>query len=1047
MTTALTFGGWLKRRRMGLGLTQKELAHQVGYAAVTLRKVEADELRPSWQMAQKLAEALELAPDEQAQFVRFARDEAQWDDIALPAGVKPPMHPAQPPEATPTLNSSQDQAGMTIISRQILPLQFPSTFSDEAATRGEFARPRPKHNLPALTTPLIGREPELAELAYLLADPAVRLVTILAAGGMGKTHLAIAAALQQVGHFSHGVCWVPLAPLTDAKELVLAIAAALGLQLQGERTPEQQVGDYLHAKRLLLVLDNFEHLLAGAPLAGALLAAAPQLSILATSRQRLKLSSETVLLLEGLPFPADQPADQSAHLLDYPAVALFLLHARRVRAHYEPDERDVAGIVDICRLVDGMPLGILLAAAWSGVISPPQIAAEIGSDLGFLQTDMPDVPARQRNLRVVFLHTWSRLSAAERDAFMRLSVFRGGATPEAAQRVTGATVAILAGLIDKALLWRLPSGRYAVHELLRQFAAEQLAAADTAQAGAQQEAQRQHSRCYLNLLGEQEQPLQGQEQRAALDAVRADFENISVAWRWAVQHEVALVAPAIHSLFLYCEIRGSYRDGLMLFKVAAVELASDAAANAAEQTTVQPLWGKVLVRLGYCTFMLGDCEGGEQHMRAGLQLVSEDRERARALLYLAHAAGERGDTSRTRVLSLASLEISRKGNDTAGIADALHRLTFAQSDYADNCRLCSESLALWRKLGRQDRVATLLNDLAMNSWFGGDYAQAEACWRESVPLCDELDMRNEKAWALDSIGLAVFYQGDIESADRCFQDALAIFTELGRQVSMGMCVAEVALVLAATDRAERAVALARQAVAVTRHKDSQQMLAYSLNCLGAVLIAAGAPVEARSTLREALQCAWQGGYTGFVMIAFCYFAELLTRERRDAAPRDELEGISLAVALLNCVRTDAATWQVFKDKAATLLAEIAGALPPATPTAAMRSGESRTVAELVGMVLGEEPTVASARPTSALASRPEDPARRRQVAATLVEPLSARELEILRLLAQGYTNQQIADRLHVVVGTVKAHNHHIFGKLGVTNRVQALARARELALI
>ena len=379
MTAAFTFGEWLKRRRMSLGLTQKELARQVGYAPVTLRKVEADELRPSAQMARKLAAALALPGENQEQFVRFARDEVHWDDLSLPGlTLSAPLPPVQPPN---------------------LPPQQPEP---------PLARRRISQNLPALTTALVGRDEELAELAQLLADPATRLVTILSAGGMGKTSLAIAAAGQQIEQFADGVCWVPLAPLTEAKDLVLAIASGLGLQLQGERTPEQQVGDYLREKQLLLVLDNFEHLLEGTPLVGSLLAAAPQLAILVTSRQRLNLSSETVIFLDGLRFPGTEAADP----LSYPAVELFLLHARRLHPRFQPGEGDVAGIVEVCRLVHGIPLGILLAAAWSRVLAPAEIAAEMGRDLGFLQSDMADVPTRQRNLRTVFLHTWSRLSAA-----------------------------------------------------------------------------------------------------------------------------------------------------------------------------------------------------------------------------------------------------------------------------------------------------------------------------------------------------------------------------------------------------------------------------------------------------------------------------------------------------------------------------------------------------------------------------------------------------------------------------------------------------------
>ena len=207
MTAPLTFGAWLKRRRQSLGQTQKELARQVGYAPVTLRKVEADELRPSGQMAKKLAETLELTPEEQVQFVRFARDEAYWDDLTLPDRAASPRipaaHPMEQADSAPDDLPAQPALADVVLSK-------------------------PRHNLPALTSALFGREEELGELEHLLVDPSTRLVTILSAGGMGKTSLAVAAARQQVDRFADGVCWVPLAALAEAKDLVLAIATRLG---------------------------------------------------------------------------------------------------------------------------------------------------------------------------------------------------------------------------------------------------------------------------------------------------------------------------------------------------------------------------------------------------------------------------------------------------------------------------------------------------------------------------------------------------------------------------------------------------------------------------------------------------------------------------------------------------------------------------------------------------------------------------------------------------------------------------------------------------
>jgi predicted ATPase len=809
---------------------------------------------------------------------------------------------------------------------------------------------RPKHNLPAQTTPLLGRAQELAELAQLLTDPAIRLVTLLGAGGMGKSHLAVAAASNQVEHFADGVCWVALAPLTEPSEIVLAIGAALGLQFEGGRTPEQQVGDFLRAKHLLLVLDNFEHLLDGAPLVGELLAKAPKLSILVTSRQRLKLSSETVMLLDGLPFPTAQHADAYA----YPAVQLFLQHARRVRPRYQPDEEDLAGIVEICRLVDGMPLGILLAAAWTGVISPPEIAAEIGKDIGFLQSDLQDIPVRQRNLRAVFLHTWSRLSTAERMVFMHLSVFRGGATREAAQRVTGATIAMLAALTDKALLWRLPNGRYEIHELLRQFAAEQLAADDASQGKMQRQAQLEHSHYYLTLLSEQEQPLQGQQQRTAVDIIRADFENINIAWRWAIQQrEFALLAPAVHALFLYCEVRGIYHEGVILF-ASAVEFTASAASGATDQPIPQPLWGQVLVRLGLCEVRVDSHMSAEHHLQQGMQYSTDERERAFALAYLGHSALERGELSLGTERLRESLALSRHCGDRNSIALALFMQNWAISDLTDAIRNCEESLTLWREVGRPDRIAEVLSILAWHTCSLGDYEKAISYWQKTLEICTTLDMQHTIAFTLDSLGWVAWCQGDLATAQSYLQDAVDLYGATGMPSGVAMCLAELALVLRSAGEMEQAVTVAQRAVAMVRDTDNQLRLILNLNYLGAALIGAGDITAARRALLEAIPLAW-AAYHGFLVIGFYYFAELLVLESQTADLPVALEHKSLAVMLLSCVRTQTATWQIFKDKAAQLQAEIEGALPAELFNAAVQRGESCTVQEMVNALLRDEP--------------------------------------------------------------------------------------------
>jgi tetratricopeptide (TPR) repeat protein len=364
------------------------------------------------------------------------------------------------------------------------------------------------------------------------------------------------------------------------------------------------------------------------------------------------------------------------------------------------------------------------------------------------------------------------MSTAERSVFMRLSVFRGGATRAAAQRVTGATIAVLAALSDKALLWRLADGRYEIHELLRQFAAEQLVADGASQGERQRQAHWAHSRFYLTLLGEQEGPLQSQDQRTALDIIRADFENISVAWRWAVQqHEFTLLAPAVHALYLYCEVRGNYHEGVSLFAAAAAKLTAAAAASETNRPYLQPLLGRVLARLGACEVLGASYESAVNPLEQALQYVTTDRERAFTLAYLGHAAMGRGEWSAGRAKLHHSLALSRQCQDLALTAQALYFLNIMTSEVTEAIRGCEESLALLRQVGRPDRIVEVLNRVAWWTYCLGDYAKAIAYWQENIELCTALGMQSALAWALDGLGWVAWCQGDLVTAQSYLQEA------------------------------------------------------------------------------------------------------------------------------------------------------------------------------------------------------------------------------------------------------------------------------------
>jgi predicted ATPase/DNA-binding CsgD family transcriptional regulator len=347
----------------------------------------------------------------------------------------------------------------------------------KARTHGLTALPHPQaappHNLPAELTPFVGREKELRDVGVLLDGPDAHLITILGPGGIGKTRLALEVARRSVGpRFSDGVFFAALSPLSDPVHLIPAIAGAVRYQFQQDsRSPRQQVLDYFRQKRLLLVLDNFEHLLDGADIITDLLQAAPDVRLLATSREKLNLRGETVYTPGGLAYAGDGfPQDA----VEYEAAQLFIQSASQIHPDFTVQADEQAYLTDICQLTDGLPLALVLAAAWVDVLSLREIADELRQSIAFLRAEMRDAPRRHWSIRAVFEPTWERLTQREQATFMKLAVFRGGFTRDAADKVAGADLPTLQALINKSLLQRNAHGRYDIHELLRQYGEEHL---------------------------------------------------------------------------------------------------------------------------------------------------------------------------------------------------------------------------------------------------------------------------------------------------------------------------------------------------------------------------------------------------------------------------------------------------------------------------------------------------------------------------------------------------------------------------------------------
>ena len=415
-----------------------------------------------------------------------------------------------------------------------------------------------QHNLPTQLLPFVGREEEVAIIQRLLTSANLRLISITGTGGIGKTHLAIELGRRLLGSFPDGVFFVSFEAIISIDQIFARIADAVGYQPTIPARIEQALLGYLRDREMLLLLDNFEHLLDGAALISDLLDHAPQVRVVVTSREKLNVRAETVVAIEGLPFPTDAAVER---IPEYPSVRFFCECARRNLQSFDPKrEAEWRAIGRICTLVEGMPLALLLAASWIDTLSVEDIVQEVGHALDFLTSDIRDVPLRQRSIRAVFSSIYGRLTNAEQTAFAWFSVFQGRCSREAAQTVTGASLNTLARLVSTSLIRHIASsGQYEVHELLRQYGQERLE-----EAGQLAAARDAHAEYYADFLLRQVDALKSDGQPTALDAIVANFDNIRLAWSWMVKREnVAAMARAAEGLRLFSEVLTYFIDQVM----------------------------------------------------------------------------------------------------------------------------------------------------------------------------------------------------------------------------------------------------------------------------------------------------------------------------------------------------------------------------------------------------------------------------------------------------------------------------------------------------
>ena len=639
-----------------------------------------------------------------------------------------------------------------------------------------------RSNLPAATTPLIGRDTELTHLAALLADSAHRLVTILGPGGMGKSRLALAAAHAALDRFPDGVFLVELTPLTSASELARAIGDALRYPFQNDpRPPRQQLTDYLRRRKLLLLLDNFEHLLDGAGLLIALLEAAPDLRLLVTSRERLRLHAETIFRLEGLAYPAN--GTDGAGENSYGALDLFVTSARRMRHDYIPDNAEWSAVCRVCRLLGGMPLGIVLAAAWIEVLSPQEIAEEIGRTLHFLATELLDLPPRHRQIRSILEYSWRQLRLDEQEALMKLSVFVGSISREAALSVAGASLSALNRLLDLTLIVRAAPGRYSLHEVVRQMASEKLSESSL-------ETDTRSALCvyFSELLHQQTETLVGPQVLRAIKTIETDWPNIRPALGTICDsQDVERLRALLPSLARFLDRPGWWQEGAATFAEIAQSLQEQ------ENVLARKLNAHLLAWQGVFMRSAGVPDRGEAFLQESLAILQGlekekevvDAERAFALLHL-HTPLVVGQERRAGKNNYEeSLRLFRSLGDRRGEAVALQFLSYmtALADSLPSAQhLAEESLALYEQLNDPAGRAKMLTQLSLVHDYQAHTEEALKLAlqaREIAKECGVLDTADD-----NRLAVAMLHAGRFQEAMQISLASIQAIERIGIETEM-----------------------------------------------------------------------------------------------------------------------------------------------------------------------------------------------------------------------------------------------------------------------
>ncbi|MEM7031345.1 MAG: tetratricopeptide repeat protein [Chloroflexota bacterium] len=672
------------------------------------------------------------------------------------------------------------------------------------------------HNLPGEATVFIGRTQELDDIQQRLNDPGCRLLTLMGPGGIGKTRLALHVATQLIApqihiatpRFRHGVFFVSLTAAHSFDHVITMISMALDITTTTDREIEAQILSYLGRAKpyCLLILDNFEHLIShmnsdqGRCLSflESILQASPHIKLLITSRERLKLSREWALNVQGLtypkmPFPVlgDVDIAQNQILSTYSAPSLFIQHAQQLLPHKTFTSTDIQSIFRICQLVEGMPLGITLAAGWIRAMSCAEIVDEIEKDTDFLTSSLADMPPRHRSLRAIFDYAWRLLSKENQHIFAQLSIFQNGFHRQAGEQICRASASNLIQLIDKSLINYAQDNRYYSHELLRQYAAEKLQDLTIHnQPSLSFKVRNRHSVYYLKYVQDRNRDLNGQDPQLAVQEIRQELDNVRQAWQWAfVTLKVDLLASSSMALMAFYDLAGLFQEGSQTFTqaVAYVRNYSQFIDKAPEEIKGALCW--LLVGQMKMAGNLGDYQtvaSVAQEAKGLTQGIQHSYLESLIWLQNGIASNHLGAYEDSLYHLNKSLHLSQMAECASLEADIRRELgatTVNQGKYDLANEHYQQALRHFQSVGNRRKAGLVLGSLGVLAEEQDDPLQAGMYYEQALPIFREIDDRWAENAALNNLGVITLAQGYYSKATALFNQALDLCRDIGHRLS------------------------------------------------------------------------------------------------------------------------------------------------------------------------------------------------------------------------------------------------------------------------